>query len=291
MNKINWNGITVELVSEFTPEMAKDILAKHNSKNRRLSKSHANLLRINMEKGTWLFNGDSICFDDKGELIDGQHRLSALSSFGKPLPLLVVRGLPSEAIKTIDQTHKNRSLADLLKIDGITNTLGKQGMIRRYFALRNGANISSGSNSRYIAGSNGSIVLALSKTTIDDQYSFYYQFKENVEDAYVYASKCYDRLRILPKSEIGGYILFLSIEKKHSDEDITGFFDRLFFNNTDNEGINLLRTALINDAISGSLLPSTREAYFRKAWNAYISNIVLKKLVYDKNKENTIEIL
>ena len=117
-NKINYNGISIE-VKEITPELAKDILENHNNLNRNRNKEHVKSLLNNMKQGTWRFNGDTIRFDRDGELIDGQHRLAALVEFGKPLPMIVIKGFDKETMKTIDQEIKPRNLADLFKMNGV----------------------------------------------------------------------------------------------------------------------------------------------------------------------------
>ncbi len=65
-------------------------------------------------------NGETIKIDKKNRLIDGQHRLEAIRKFGKPVKLLVVRGLEPEAFDTID-TGKSRTISDVFGAHGIAN--------------------------------------------------------------------------------------------------------------------------------------------------------------------------
>jgi hypothetical protein len=51
--------------------------------------------------------------DRRGKLIDGQHRLHAIVQLKKPIKLAVVKGVETEAYKTID-IGKKRYIADLL---------------------------------------------------------------------------------------------------------------------------------------------------------------------------------
>lgn len=102
------------------PAMARRVLAK-NIRNRRISELHVQKLMREMEDGRWQYNGESIKWSTDDALLDGQHRLTALSrlpdDFGT-LPFLVIRGLPSSAQDTMDQ-GKVRSAADQMAIDDL----------------------------------------------------------------------------------------------------------------------------------------------------------------------------
>lgn len=105
------------------PAMARRVLAK-NTRNRELSElSVAHLMR-EMTSGRWLYNGEAIKWAIDGTLLDGQHRLVALSRMPDDfaaIPFLIVRGLPIESQNTMDQGRK-RSAGDQLKIDGLAST-------------------------------------------------------------------------------------------------------------------------------------------------------------------------
>lgn len=77
--------------------------------------------RRDMEAGRWTFAGDPIRFDVDGNLLDGQHRLTALaSSPGVTIPLVVIRGLPTESQMVMDQGRK-RSAGQQLGLRGVKN--------------------------------------------------------------------------------------------------------------------------------------------------------------------------
>lgn len=106
---------TVVMVS---PETAKRWLA-HNKRNRNISRTDVQRYRLDMEAGLWRFAADPIRFDVNGNLIDGQHRLTALSELSDVcLPMLVVRGLPPETQKVMDQGRK-RTPGQQLYLSGI----------------------------------------------------------------------------------------------------------------------------------------------------------------------------
>lgn len=91
---------------------------EQNKRNRALAPSTVSRYRTDMEQGLWQFAGDPIRFDINGDLIDGQHRLSALSELNLTLPMLVVRGLPPEAQLVMDQGRK-RTPGSQLELHGV----------------------------------------------------------------------------------------------------------------------------------------------------------------------------
>lgn len=285
-NKINYNGLTIE-VKTITPEKAKDILANHNGINRNVNTSHYEAILRNMKQGTWRFNGDTICFNKDGMLIDGQHRLKALSEYGKPLDMIVISGFEKDVIKTIDQEVKPRNLNDLLKMDGVKNANNVGGTISRYMGMRYSYSfIGNG-----VGATNGRVY---NKTTIDEKYNEYYAHPNFYDDVVLYARKCYDKLRIIGLSDVSATYTYLYFEKHHSDNEIQGFFDRLCLNITDINVINLLRDILTKDNRPNNPHPLTaqyKSGLLTKTWNYYIKGKDVKVLSYNKNTEGTIEFI
>lgn len=105
----------------ITPELASDWLAR-NSSNRPLREYHVNKIARQIENDEWVFNGETIKFNTKGELIDGQHRLAACIMAMKPIQSIVIYNAPDNAFETID-IGKRRSISDALEQRGEVNTL------------------------------------------------------------------------------------------------------------------------------------------------------------------------
>ena len=101
----------------MTPKKSQQILDKHNDNNRHIRDSHVASLASEMKSGNWRLNGETIIFDENGQLMDGQHRLAAVVKSGKTIEMLVVRGVEREAMRTIDR-GKSRSLADVIGLAG-----------------------------------------------------------------------------------------------------------------------------------------------------------------------------
>lgn len=113
-------GVTVgfELV---TPAIAQEWLDDFNSHNRNLSDRQVAKYASDMAEDRWLINGETIQFDWDGILANGQHRLNSLVKAGVSLWLLVVRGLPPKAQKTIDGGRPRRA-GDVLFLEGYPNS-------------------------------------------------------------------------------------------------------------------------------------------------------------------------
>lgn len=108
---------TVEIVT-ITPEVAKALLER-NTNNRKLTPSIVNRYARILQAGEWKLNGDTIRIDNKGDVLDGQHRLAASVQTGIPFETLVVTGINRDTFDTID-TGKARTSADALFSSGMT---------------------------------------------------------------------------------------------------------------------------------------------------------------------------
>jgi len=113
-NQIKGMTVKIEIV---TPRMAESFL-KTNDKNRKLSKKIVRKWTNSLQAEEWSLNGESIKFDKRGHLIDGQHRLTAIAESDVPAPLVIVRGLETEAFHTID-IGKSRTSPDVLSSNGV----------------------------------------------------------------------------------------------------------------------------------------------------------------------------
>ena len=105
--------ITTRL-EEITPELAKRYLACNVKENRSLSGTTVAKYAADMVNGDFVINNSAICFNDLGQLIDGQHRLKACVQAGVPFKTFVTRNLPAESYKVID-TGRPRDAKAALK--------------------------------------------------------------------------------------------------------------------------------------------------------------------------------
>ena len=113
--------MTQELV---TPEVAAQYL-RSNIINRKLRPATVKRYEEEMRQDSWTLTSDAIAFDEEGNLIQGQHRLSAVVSTGLAQPFWVARNMPTESRQNLDCGTK-RQLHDRLTISGhtISRTVG-----------------------------------------------------------------------------------------------------------------------------------------------------------------------
>ena len=107
-------GSITHSIEEITPQMAEKMLEK-NTVNRALLQTDVNTYSRIMSNGLWLLS--VIWLDAKGNIIDGQHRLTAVVQSGVKVKFLVVRNAPQGQQDVIDQQRK-RSLKDVLTFRG-----------------------------------------------------------------------------------------------------------------------------------------------------------------------------
>lgn len=103
-------------VIRVTPSMASNWL-ESNTINRRLRQSVVDSLVTAFKRGEYRLTHQGIAFSDGGELLDGQHRLKAISEMPPSfsVEMVVTRGLPKDAFMVIDKGLK-RSHSDVLGI-------------------------------------------------------------------------------------------------------------------------------------------------------------------------------
>lgn len=124
---------TLETIS---PHVAKQYLER-NKKNRLITRERVNSLARDIESGAFMVTHQCIAFNANGDLIDGQHRLSAVVASGKTVQIYVARyertetamalpfdnGLTRKHYDILDITRKQTELASaVLRIKGGANT-------------------------------------------------------------------------------------------------------------------------------------------------------------------------
>lgn len=102
-------------IKTITPEQAEQIL-ESNKVNRTLRQGVMEAYRRDMEAGRWMMTGEPIQFSRTGDLLNGQHRMTALAgSKSKGVDFLVITGLPDIAQTMMDQGAA-RGVSDALRL-------------------------------------------------------------------------------------------------------------------------------------------------------------------------------
>lgn len=99
-----------------SPQVARDWL-KRNVNNRPLRATTVAGLKAAFQRGEYVLTHQGIGFDTDGNLIDGQHRLTAISEMPDDfrVEMMVTRGLPRKAFEVLDIGVK-RSNSDVLRV-------------------------------------------------------------------------------------------------------------------------------------------------------------------------------
>ena len=136
--------LTMEYV-EVTPEMAWDFLSRTTIKNRFITQSvvHKYARRIMAER--WCVTGEALKFDDKGNLLDGQHRLWGFIETGlESAVFLCMYNIPASSQSHID-TPKPRTPSNTLEMEGVPDPKVAAATVRMMNEYQNGLMPGSGS--------------------------------------------------------------------------------------------------------------------------------------------------
>jgi hypothetical protein len=106
---------TVHGLMRVTLDVARELLANHNNFNRplRRGKDYLNVL-AHMNAGTF-YNHTDLIFDPEGELLNGQHRLTALIESGKAQVFTIKCGFNREETLCNTDTGSNRTDTNQVK--------------------------------------------------------------------------------------------------------------------------------------------------------------------------------
>lgn len=242
------SGVTYDLML-VTPEMAEQWLTK-NVGNRRIRKAILNRYSRDLAAGRWRENGSSIVIAKNGNLLDGQHRLSAIVQTGCAAYTLVVQNVDPIAQPTIDDGAK-RTTSDRLTFRDEVNSHATAAILRRVMLWEEGITFNSG---KY-------------QPTSQEQLDFL-DANDRVKSA-VAAAIHYRRRKLLPPSIIGlCWYVFSGLD---ADQCAT-FFDRLDdgANLAFNHPITVLRNKLIDLTREPGRVPEDLLLhYVMKTWNLY----------------------
>jgi hypothetical protein len=227
-----------------TPEMASEWL-NHNTHNRNVYQRNVDELVGIIERGEWQLTNDAIAFDDRGTLLNGQHRLWAIIITEKPQPLLVMRDVNSESQLAYDQGRK-RNLANELQLRGYTSSLDLAATVSMKWKFDN------------------DLLRVATKPTVQQGLRVLEQHPGLV-DASKWA-RTYFRKRFSGSGAVVGLCYY---EFMQDDPDAaSAFFEQLI------EGVGLTRRspvhALRRQLEQGKMSPLMLMALTIKAWNAYV---------------------
>lgn len=123
-------------IVQVTPEVAKHWL-ESNTRNRSIRPRVVNAYARDMAAGNWQLTGEAVKFDAHGNLLDGQHRLYAVTQSGASVLMLVIRGVDPAAQEVMDSGAR-RKPSDALAIEGYTNVTVLASAARMAMAMGDG---------------------------------------------------------------------------------------------------------------------------------------------------------
>jgi len=245
---------------------------KHNRKlRRRLWERYADAMRANQ----WKLTGEPIKFNTKGELIDGQHRLTAIVESGKTIECDVRRNLHPEVFMALD-TGGIRSPGDLLQIAGFNYTTNIASAIRQASSI---LEVESGITKPQSMGKKKIAPAVLLEWAEEHQEELLEAVRETMsKDAKVVCSP--------PSLHAALYFLFAQYNRKATREFYTALTTGLGFEHDAHDPIYMLRKQLL--AFQGNK-NIKRPSYYKaalviKAWNAYQNRDTIQQLKYSEGE-------
>lgn len=121
----------------ITPDLAKVLLQEFNNTNRPITEVNVLDLYKEMINGKWRFNGETITFNEFGDITNGQHRCEALVKSNKTFNFLVVTGLDKDSFGTIDNGRK-RATSDVMAHNGVLSAKNTAALCKFIFGFYNG---------------------------------------------------------------------------------------------------------------------------------------------------------
>lgn len=189
---------------KVTPRLAKQWLSCRSGIQRNINKDHVARLAKMMADGNWREHaGGVICFDDRGELLDGQHRLQAVIDSGTTQMFRVDDGCTRDDFKAMD--------------DGLCR------QVSQFIDAKNASTVAAIAN--YVAGLRGGILTTNNRA---DRASVLAIYEEDPE-GFTWAAASAVRIRKLlgkcPTKYVGGVLYMLSLGHADVDGFVTSLVD------------------------------------------------------------------
>lgn len=254
---------------EVDPEFASELLASSGG-NRPLSSGLIRRLVKAINDGEWLLTHQGIAIDTGGRLLDGHHRLTAVVSSGRTVPMRITYDADPETFAVIDD-GKRRSAADVLGYMGEKNSQSLAASVRLLYLYEHG---------RPTGGESA----LMTSTQIVDELESHPGLRETIPNAYALRRACG---MVLSAGMVGIYLTTRS--NPHIDQ--SEWFEGVA------SGLGLLATGdprlAFRDTMFRLRLGSTTRrrqdsenqlVWYIKAWNAWALGKPVHALRHGKNE-------
>jgi hypothetical protein len=253
-------GLQYEVV-DVTPALAEKWL-KQNTHNRTIRERVVLAYARDMEAGHWAENGEAIKFSEDGTLLDGQHRLNAITLAGVTVRMLVITGLANATQETMDAGAKRRT-ADAFGLRGETNASVLSSVTKRVWMWDQG-------DYKF----NGPVPTTAEAAALLDQ-------RPDLRRSADIAARTHQTFKCLPQSVTGtAHHLFTRIDGNAT----VWFFQRLADGAELPSGhpILTLRTRAMTEAAERRGTRADRQmAYLIRTWNAVREGRSLSRILQD----------
>jgi len=246
-----------------------DEFLKNNGINRKITRANVDFIKSEIKAGKFVINGSSIVISENGKLIDGQHRLLAISELNTEFNMVVVRNVKESVFSTIDN-GKSRTAADVLSSKQIPNSSAVASAIKR---------IIEEFDSNRKTTKNGTS--NLSNTEV---LEFYYKNSTELDETILKCLRLYQsQIKVITVSVATAMIFLLGRENKTK---AYSFIRELFTGDkeSNSNAAMTLRKRLINNKIEGKKLNNSNlRALFTIAFRAYKNDRDISKIQVSKN--------
>jgi hypothetical protein len=239
--------------------------------NRKIRKKLVERYVVAMLANQWKLTGEPIKFNDRGELIDGQHRLTAVVQSGKTIEVDVRRNLHPDVFMDLD-TGGMRSPGDMLHVAGFNYTTNVASAIRQASSIlevESGIIKPTSMSKKRIAPS---VLLEWAQEHSDELLE---AVKSTMtKDAKVVCGP--------PSLHAALYFLFAQYNRKAAREFYTTLIEGLGFELDSHDPVYMLRKQLLAFKANKNV---KRPAYYKaaliiKAWNAFQQRDSIQQLKY-----------
>lgn len=252
------------VLETVTPERAKELLGV-NAVKRNLRGRVVNTYAEDMRRGDWKLTGEAVAIDPRGNLINGQHRMTACVVADRSFTTWVAYNV-DPATQSVADTGTRRQLKDTLTERGEANTHILAAILRLEVTRRVDPDMRS---SQYVPS-----------------HSELLRLFDESPDLWRDAARtgiAAERALHLASASLLGYAwkLLASADDEDAYEDAEAFFEKLKFADGIGRGdpVYALRRVLGNMAGFGTLAERRKTlALTVKAWNAFRDGVELQQL-------------
>lgn len=263
-------------IRKVTPSIAQTWLDSNEEKQRHLIPAKLSQFVKDMSEGRWHENGESIIFNIKGGLMDGQHRLHAIVKTGITLhECCVVTDVNPNAFISID-TGANRTGRSIMEMHGQKNAAMKASTCRQIALFKEyGAHPGMG-NTEKMPMTNALLLAAL-------------ESEDAVQEVVEAVLKHPCAMRFIPPSHLCFFMWRLRGSLYEKAKQFLNDLDKGECLAKTNPVLSLRRKLFEAPRAlsrSCSYTPAAKWVFLTKAWNAYVTNTPLMVLKWSSD-ENT----